>query len=209
MRRSILYVVLSVAMLGFTSCAKDFGYIIGLDADAPISLELNGSRYEWNEELFESGGGIYTSRNHPELIIHDRGGFTFELRRALETDAGKSAELYFCIENEISTFELDKAYSLILVGESFAEVNFSETGATQTLPSGTTVTEIINYSYDAKDGYILFTDMEEYSGGSYLMSGEFSFRGVNSDGDELVVRNGKFENCRVHVSYGDECDGRE
>lgn len=208
MRRGILYImVLAVAVFGMTSCMKDLGYILRQDVDAPISMELNGSRYEWDEELFSSDVGIYAMRNHPDLVLHDGGGFTFELRRTLACDSEKSAELYFCIENEYSEFELNKTYSLIVVGDSFAEVNFQERGPTHTLPSGTTVTDIITYSYDAKDGYILFTEMEKYSEHSYLLSGEFSFRGVSSDGDELVVKKGKFSDCRVHVSHGERCDG--
>ena len=207
MRRGILYMVLAVAVLGMTSCAKDFGYIFGRDVDAPISMELNGSRYEWNEELFSSDTGIYTHGNHPDLVIHDGGGFSFELRRVLSCDSRQDAELRLHIENDYSNFELNRVYSLTLVGNAFAAVSFREQGATQTLPSGGTVTDIITYTYDATEGYILFTEMERYSEDSYLLSGEFSFKGVDSDGDELEVSNGKFADCCIHVSHGDRCDG--
>ena len=95
-------------------------------------------------------------------------------------------------------------YSLTLLGKGRACVDFQERGATTTLPSGTTVTDIITLCYRAVDGYIIFTSREEY-GEDYLLSGEFEFRGRTTDGDEIEVRQGKFANCRICFATETEC----
>ncbi len=196
MKRLLHISLIAISVVVFSACAKDFGYIIGLDTDAPISLTLYGSRYEWEGEEFTSDGGVFTDRNHPEIVIGDDGGFKFDLRRGLESESGKAATLYFYLDNFNSDFEIDKVYSLTLLGKGRACVDFQERGATTTLPSGTTVTDIITLCYRAVDGYIIFTNREEY-GEDYLLSGEFEFTGRTTDGDELEVRKGKFTDCRV------------
>lgn len=196
MKRLLHISLIAISVVVFSACAKDFGYIIGLDTDAPISLTLYGSRYEWAGEEFTSDGGVFTNRNHPEIVIGGDGGFKFDLRRGLESESGKGATLYFYLDNFHSDFEIDKVYSLTLLGKGRACVDFQERGATTTLPSGTTVTDIITLCYRAVDGYIIFTNREEY-GEDYLLSGEFEFTGRTKDGDELEVRKGKFTDCRV------------
>lgn len=196
MKRLLHISLITISVVVFSACAKDFGYIIGLDTDAPISLTLYGSRYEWAGEEFTSDGGVFTDRNHPEIVIGDDGGFKFDLRRGLESESGKAATLYFYLDNFNSDFEIDKVYSLTLLGKGRACVDFQERGATTTLPSGTTVTDIITLCYRAVDGYIIFTNREEY-GEDYLLSGEFEFTGRTTDGDELEVRKGRFTDCRV------------
>ena len=204
MKRLLHISLIAISVVVFSACAKDFGYIIGVDADAPISLTLYGSRYEWEGEEFTSDGGIFTNRNHPEIVIGDDGGFKFDLRRGLESASGKDATLYFYLDNFHSDFEIDKVYSLTLLGKGRACVDFQERGATTTLPSGTTVTDIITLCYRAIDGYIIFTSREEY-GEDYLLSGEFEFTGRTKDGDELEVRKGKFTDCRVCFATDEGC----
>jgi hypothetical protein len=88
-------------------------------------------------------------------------------------------------------------------------IDIQERGATQTLPGGGTVTDIITHCYRATDGYLKITKMEPYSG-DYLLSGEFRFNAeCQTDGDVLEVTNGKFSNCRVCVSYGSDCHGND
>lgn len=201
--RTILAVSLLLAMV---SCAKDFYSIFGLDVDAPISAKLSGSRYEWDEEIFSSSGGYYSEHNHPDLILHEDGGFTFELGRSLVCDDGKDAYLSLYVEDEDSPYELDRVYSLVILGESRATITFNELNETHKLPSGAVVSNYIAYRYEAADGYLIFTKQEEY-GTSYLLSGEFRFRGVSEDGDEIFVEQGTFKNCRVHALHGDNCEG--
>lgn len=196
MKRLLHVTLVAIMVTLLMACAKDFGYIIGLDTDAPISLTLYGSRYEWEGEEFTSDGGVFTDRNHPEMVINSDGGFKFDLRRGLASASGKDATLYFYLENLHSDFELDKVYSLTLLGKGRACIDFTERGATETLPSGTTVTEMLTYCYRAADGYIIFTSREEYLG-DYTLSGEFAFTGVSDEGDILEVQEGKFTNCRV------------
>lgn len=197
--------VLAVAVFGMTSCFKDFGYIIGLDADAPMEATLYGSRYDWDGEKFSSEGGIFTYRNHPEIIVNRDGGFEFDLYRGLKSNTGKGATLYFYLDNFHSDFEVGKVYSLALLGENQACIDFQERGATTTLPSGATVTDIVTYCYKATDGYIIFTKREEYMN-DYVMSGEFEFTGRTKDGDEIEVRKGKFSNCRVCFRQDEGCN---
>lgn len=197
--------IIAISLILFTSCAKDFYYIVGIDADAPITAELRGSRYEWDNELFSSERGYFSYYNHPDITLHEDGGFTFEFRRSLGSEVGKSADLWIGFKED-SPYELNKVYSLIILGESRAAITFSERGESHTMPSGTVATDIINHTYEAQDGYIIFTEQQEY-GGDYLLSGEFRFRGVSEDGDEIFVEHGTFANCRVHKSFGSECNG--
>lgn len=197
---------IAISLILLTSCAKDFYTIFGLDVDAPISAKLSGSRYEWDEELFSSSGGYYSEGNHPDLILHEDGGFTFEMGRSLVCEDGKDAYLSLYIEDEDSPYELNKVYSLIILGNSRASITFNELNETHTLPSGTTVSDYIAYRYEAVDGYIVFTKQED-SGTGYLLSGRFRFRGVSEDGDEIFVEKGTFTDCRVHESHGDNCEG--
>lgn len=199
----ILLVVFSLLVL--VSCAKDFGYILGLDTDAPMEVTLSGSRYNFDEERFSSDGGIFTWRNHPEIVVGDDGGFEFDLYRGLGSESGMEATLYFYLDNFHSDFEVDKVYSLTLLGRGRACIDFSERGATTTLPSGTTVTEIITYCYRAVDGYIIFTQREPYGTDDYLCSGEFRFTGRTEQGDELEVSRGKFSNCRICFTTEEGC----
>jgi hypothetical protein len=191
--------LVTLLVLTLTSCAKDFAYIIGIDADAPISFTLHGSRYDWRGEMFKSDAGIFTHNNHPEIIIDDECGFELDLYRVLTTESGKAATLYFYLENLHSELEVGKVYSLTLLGKGRACVDFQEYGKTETLPSGTTVTDILTYCYRAIDGYIVFNSIEVY-GGDCLISGEFEFTGMSEEGDQLELRNGKFKDCRVSVS---------
>jgi hypothetical protein len=207
--KAITYITLLASLiLGLTSCEKDIYSIAGIDADAPIELRLNGSNYGWNNEKFTSDAGIYTSYNHPEIVMKDGGGFTFELDRSLVSDKGNEAELHIYINNS-KTFKLNEVYSLVLLGDGMACIDIFERGATQTLPSGGTVTDIITHCYKATDGYLKITKMEPYAG-DYLISGEFRFKGkCVTDGDVLEVTKGKFNNCRVCISYGSDCHGNE
>ena len=52
--------IIAISLMLLTSCAKDFYYIVGIDADAPIAAELRGSRYEWDNELFSSESGYFS-----------------------------------------------------------------------------------------------------------------------------------------------------
>ena len=201
--RSLFAIAISLILL--TSCAKDFYYIFGMDVDAPISVELSGSRYEWDNELFTSDSGYFSHYNHPDLVLHDDGGFSFELNRALGSEVGKNADLWISVEDEDSPYELNRVYSLIILGESRASITFSERGESYTMPNGTVVTDIIHHTYYATDGYLIFTEQSEYSG-DYILSGEFRFKGVSEDGDEIYVERGTFANCRIHKSHGADCD---
>ncbi len=205
MRRyyAIFAILLSLTLV---SCAKDFYSIFGVDVDAPISVKLSGSRYEWNEELFSSDTGSFSNYNHPDLILHEDGGFTFEMGRSLVCEDGKDAYLSIYIEDEDSPYQLNRVYSLVILGKSRASITFNELNETHTLPSGTTVTDYIAYRYEAVDGYLIFTKQESYGGG-YLLSGEFRFKGVSEDGDEIFVEHGTFKDCRVHELHGDYCMG--
>ena len=68
------------------------------------------------------------------------------------------------------------------------------------------MTDIITHRYSAIDGYLIISSMEEYND-DFLISGEFSFRGRCDELDDIVeVRDGKFKDCRVCVSYGKGCN---
>ena len=208
MKATTYITFLASLLLSLTACEKDFGSLIGLDADAPIECRLSGSNYKWRGEKFSSDGGIYTSNNHPEIVMKDDGGFSLELYRNLVSKNGNEATLYLYINNS-KPFKLNETYSLVLLGKGMACIDFREQGATTTLPSGGTVTDIITHCYKATDGYLKITKMEPYAG-DYLISGEFRFKGkCVTDGDVLEVTKGKFNNCRVCISYGSDCHGNE
>ena len=195
-----------LALLFTTGCKKDFYGIFGMDTDAPISVELSGSRYDFCSTLFSSNTGYFTDYNHPEIVIRQGGGFSFELYRELGSSVGIGATLDFDIDFEDSAFELDKVYTLIDVEGSRACISFKERGATTPLPGGGAVTDIIAYDYHAIDGWIIFHEQEPYGSSSFLFSGEFSFRGRNDEGDTIEVRKGTFTDCRVCWQGGKGCN---
>ena len=197
---------MALLLLVSTGCKKDFYGIFGMDTDAPISVELSGSRYGFCSTLFSSNTGYFTDYNHPEIVIRQGGGFSFELYRELGSSVGIGATLLFDIDFEDSTFELDKVYTLIDVEGSRACISFKERGATTPLPGGGAVTDIIAYDYHAIDGWIIFHEQEPYGSSSFLFSGEFSFRGRNDEGDTIEVRKGTFTDCRVCWQGGKGCN---
>ena len=197
---------MALSLLFTTGCKKDFYGIFGMDTDAPISVELSGSRYGFCSTLFSSNTGYFTDYNHPEIVIRQGGGFSFELYRELGSSVGIGATLLFDIDFEDSTFELDKVYTLIDVEGSRACISFKERGATTPLPGGGAVTDIIAYDYHAIDGWIIFHEQEPYGSSSFLFSGEFSFRGRNDEGDTIEVRKGTFTDCRVCWQGGKGCN---
>lgn len=206
MRARLIYCLAVLALLFTTGCKKDFYGIFGMDTDAPISVELSGSRYGFSSTLFSSNTGYFTDYNHPEIVIRQGGGFSFELYRKLGSSVGIGATLDFDIDFEDSAFELDKVYTLIDVEGSRACISFKERGATTPLPGGGTVTDIIAYDYHAIDGWIIFHEQEPYGSSSFLFSGEFSFRGRSDDGDTIEVRKGTFTDCRVCWQGGKGCN---
>ena len=206
MRARLIYCLAVLALLFTTGCKKDFYGIFGMDTDAPISVELSGSRYDFCSTLFSSNTGYFTDYNHPEIVIRQGGGFSFELYRELSSSVGIGATLDFDIDFEDSAFELDKVYTLIDVEGSRACISFKERGATTPLPGGGTVTDIVTHSYHAIDGWIIFHEQEPYGSSSYLFSGEFSFRGRSDEGDTIELRKGTFTDCRVCWRGGKGCN---
>ena len=206
MRARLIYCLAVLALLFTTGCKKDFYGIFGMDTDAPISVELSGSRYGFSSTLFSSNTGYFTDYNHPEIVIRQGGGFSFELYRELGSSVGIGATLDFDIDFEDSAFELDKVYTLIDVEGSRACISFKERGATTPLPGGGTVTDIIVHNYHAIDGWIIFHEQEPYGSSSFLFSGEFSFRGRSDEGDTIEVRKGTFTDCRVCWRGGKGCN---
>ena len=206
MRARLIYCLAVLALLFTTGCKKDFYGIFGMDTDAPISVELSGSRYGFCSTLFSSNTGYFTDYNHPEIVIRQGGGFSFELYRELGSSVGIGATLDFDIDFEDSAFELDKVYTLIDVEGSRACISFKERGATTPLPGGGTVTDIIAYDYHAIDGWIIFHEQEPYGSSSFLFSGEFSFRGRSDEGDTIELRKGTFTDCRVCWQGGKGCN---
>lgn len=206
MRTRLIYCLMALSLLLTVGCEKDFYGIFGVDADAPITVELSGSRYDFRSTLFSSNAGYFTHNNHPEIIIREGGGFSFELYRELSSSVGMGATLDFDIDFEDSTFELDKVYTLIDVEGSRACISFSEQGASTPLPGGGTVTDIVTHSYHAIDGWIIFREQEPYGDSGYLFSGEFSFRGRSEQGDTIELRKGTFTNCRVCWRGGKGCN---
>ena len=206
MRARLIYCLAALALLFTTGCKKDFYGIFGMDTDAPISVELSGSRYGFCSTLFSSNTGYFNDYNHPEIVIREGGGFSFELYRALGSSVGIGATLDFDIDFEDSAFELDKVYTLIDVEGSRACISFKERGATTPLPGGGSVTDIIAYDYYAIDGWIIFREQEPYGSSSFLFSGEFSFRGRSDEGDTIELRKGTFTDCRVCWQGGKGCN---
>ena len=206
MRARLIYCLAVLALLFTTGCKKDFYGIFGMDTDAPISVELSGSRYGFSSTLFSSNTGYFTDYNHPEIVIRQGGGFSFELYRELGSSVGIGATLDFDIDFEDSAFELDKVYTLIDVEGSRACISFKERGATTPLPGGGAVADIIAYDYHAIDGWIIFHEQEPYGSSSFLFSGEFSFRGRSDEGDTIELRKGTFTDCRVCWQGGKGCN---
>lgn len=204
MRTRLLCYLMALSLLIAVGCEKDFYNIFGVDTDAPIELECYGSRFEFDGTKFSSNTGYFKPYNHPEIRIFDDGGFGFDLQRYLVSSVGMDVDFEFDIDYEDSEFELDRVYTLKDVNSSRAAITFYEYGATTPLPGGALVTDIITHSYVAVDGWIIFTKQEEY-GSDYLLSGEFSFRGVSESGDEIKVRNGSFADCRTCFADEDGC----
>ena len=204
MRRITHILSVVTLLLGIVSCEKDFFSVIGLDAAAPIECKLSGSNYNLRDKKFSSDGGVYTSNNHPEIVMKDDGGFSLELYRNLVSKNGNEATLYLYINNS-KPFKLNETYNLA----DMACIDFREQGATTTLPSGGTVTDIITHCYRATEGTFRITKMETY-GSDHLISGEFQFKAkCGAHGDTLEVKSGKFSNCRIHISYGTDCNGNK
>lgn len=198
--------MMALLLLLTVGCEKDFYSIFGVDADAPITVELSGSRYDFRSTLFSSNAGMFTDNNHPEIVIREGGGFSFDLYRELSSSVGMGATLDFDIDFEDSAFELDKVYTLIDVEGSRACISFREQGASTPLPGGGTVTDIIVHDYHAIDGWIIFREQEPYGSSGYLFSGEFSFRGRSEQGDTIELRKGTFTDCRVCWQGGKGCN---
>lgn len=205
MRTRLLCYLMALSLLLTVGCEKDFYNIFGVDTDAPISLECNGSRFDFSSTRFSSNTGNFKTYDHPEVRMHDDGGFGFDLHRTLDSGLGIQADLEFDIDYEDSPFELDKVYTLKDVNSSRAAIIFYERGASKPLPGGGTVTDINTYCYQAIDGWIIFREQEAY-GSDYLLSGEFSFRGRTDEGDEIVVRKGTFADCRICWADEDGCN---
>ena len=202
MRRVTHILFTVILLLGLVSCEKDFSSIIGIDAAAPIEMKLSGSNYNWKNEKFSSDGGIFTTNNHPEIVMKDNGGFTLELDRWVTSKNNAEAELNLYI-NIDKPFKENEVYSLA----DMACIDFHERGATTTLPSGGTVTDIIIHCYRATEGYIKITKINTYAS-NHLISGEFEFKGKCQDhGDTIEVSSGKFSDCQIHISYGTDCHG--
>ena len=197
---------MALSLLLMSGCEKDFYSIFGVDADAPITVELSGSRYDFRSTLFSSNAGMFTDNNHPEIVIREGGGFSFELYRELSSSVGMGATLDIDIDFEDSAFELDKVYTLIDVEGSRACISFREQGASTPLPGGGTVTDIIVHDYYAIDGWIIFREQEPYGSSGYLFSGEFSFRGRSEQDDTIELRKGTFTDCRVCWRGGKGCN---
>ena len=206
MRVLRLYCLIALSPLLMVGCEKDFYSIFGVDTNAPRSVELSGSRYDFHSTLFSSNTGYFTDHNHPEIVIREGGGFSFELYRELDSSVGIGATLLFDIDFEDSAFELDKVYTLVDVEGSRACISFSERGATTPLPGGGTVTDIIAHNYHAIDGWIIFREQEPYGSSGYLFSGEFSFRGRSEQDDTIELRKGTFTDCRVCWQSGKGCN---
>ena len=205
MRRLLTTLFVAISMCSLSSCERDVLSLFHLDGEAPISIKLYGSRYDFDGDKLTSDGGVFTSNNHPEIVLYDGGGFRFDLYRAIGAGDAK-ATLYFDLENTNEAFELNRSYSLATADDSYACIEFREPGQTEELPSGGTVTHINTYRYNAEDGNITFTKQEPY-GDDYLFSGEFEFVGRTKDGDEIEVRSGKFSNCRICFKFGEGCNG--
>lgn len=205
MRRLLTTLFVVISMCSLSSCERDFLSLFHLDGEAPISIQLYGSRYDFDGDKLTSDGGVFTSNNHPEIVLYDGRGFRFDLYRAIGADDAK-ATLYFDLENTNEAFELNRSYSLATADDSYACIEFREPGETEELPSGGTVTHINTYRYNAEDGHITFTKQEPY-GDDYLFSGEFEFVGRTKDGDEIEVRSGEFSNCRICFKFGEGCNG--
>lgn len=197
---------MALSLLLSTGCEKDFYSIFGVDADAPITVELSGSRYDFRSTLFTSNAGMFTDNNHPEIVIREGGGFSFDLYHELSSSVGMGATLDIDIDFEDSAFELDKVYTLIDVEGSRACISFREQGASTPLPGGGTVTDIIVHDYYAIDGWIIFREQEPYGSSGYLFSGEFSFRGRSEQDDTIELRKGTFTDCRVCWRGGKGCN---
>jgi hypothetical protein len=206
MRRLLLYLVASLLLLTAVGCQKDIYNIFGIDTDAPISLECNGSRFDFSSTRFSSNTGNFKTYDHPEVRMHDDGGFGFDLHRTLDSGLGIQADLEFYIDYEDSPFELDKVYTLIDVEGSRACISFREQGASIPLPGGGTVTDIVTHSYHAIDGWIIFREQEPYGSSDCLFSGEFSFRGRSEQDDTIELRKGTFTDCRVCWRGGKGCN---
>ena len=206
MRTRLIYCLMALSLLLSTGCEKDFYSIFGVDADAPITVELSGSRYDFRSTLFSSNAGMFTDNNHPEIVIREGGGFSFELYRELSSSVGMGATLDIDIDFEDSAFELDKVYTLVDVEGSRACISFREQGASTPLPGGGTVTDIIVHDYHAIDGWIIFREQEPYGSSGYLFSGEFSFRGRSEQDDTIELRRGTFTDCRVCWRGGKGCN---
>ena len=206
MRRLLTTLFVIISMCTLSSCERDFLSLFHLDGEAPISIKLYGSRYDFDGKKLKSDGGVFSPNNHPEMVIYSEGGFKFDLYRHISGAGDTEATIYFSLESPNADFELNRRYSLATADESYACIEFKERGETETLPSGGTVTDIITYRYNAVSGHIIFTDREPY-GDDYLFSGEFEFVGRTKDGDEIEVRRGKFSDCRICFCYDVGCNG--
>lgn len=202
--KGIVIMLCVVMVLPLSACRKDIYSLSGVDVDAPISMRLSGSAFNFYGETFSSNVGSFTTGDHPEIVVFDGGGFEFNLYRDMLSESGATATLCFNLHYGESIFMEDTLYPLMGDGGSQASVDFLVYGQKRPIDGGGYIREGAVYSYNATDGHIIITDMERYGNG-YLLSGEFSFTARSEGGDMLVVEGGMFSDCRVALSYGTSC----
>ncbi len=185
-----IVIVAFIAIVGASCTEREYSLEHGYDIKSYISANVSGTVDQYSKLHFFSDTGVYSDYYHPEFRMHDDGTFSFDLKRRLTGKNNSLGDLKFVWDNVNGTIELDKVYSLKVVGESRASF-------------GMTLSDNIYREYHATDGWIVFTSKRVYSDG-LLYTGEFRFEGVAEDGDRMSVTDGYIIDCRICVAddYG-------
>lgn len=178
--------IVAVAMFASSCTQQDLTMIFGSSKNPKISATISGSYREYDNRYFASDAGTYQNNDHPQITTHADSTFSFKLDRTLYNREGEYVRICFGLNKIAGDLEIDKVYPLYLLDESRAYIELVDRKSD----------EFVTTTYDACDGWVVFTNKKVHSGG-YLFSGEFCFSGVTESGETISVDNGIFSNCRI------------
>lgn len=178
--------IIAVVIFAASCTQEDLAMIFGTSTNPKISATISGTYREYENRYFSSDSGTYQRNDHPQITTHADSTFSFKLDRTLYNREGEYLRLCFGLDKIAGELEIDKVYPLYLLDESRAQLELVDRANDN----------FVTTTYNACDGWIVFTKKKVHSGG-FLFSGEFAFSGVTETGEKVSVDCGVFSNCRI------------
>lgn len=193
MKRFIkLFSAIITVVMFITSCTEqNLIMIFGTNLDSRVSATISGTYREYDNRYFSSDSGTYHRNDHPQITNHADSTFSFKMNRSLYNKEADYVGLSFNLNKIAGALEINKVYPLYLLDDSRAQLDIVDR----------IDDNFVTTTYNACDGWIVFTNKKIHSGG-FLFSGEFRFSGVTETGEKVVVDSGVFTNCRI--CWGDD-----